>query len=456
MARGRYTVKTVPYRNSSEPLPRIKRRRDRNKACFYEYGNDYDENTGKWTLYLDIIHGNHDLIDYVGFKFSSEEQPYNVRNRFPITLSDGLDVHRFILKRSSFPDCKRINITIFGRGGTRSKTSGFRAEPTNLRERSLMFVEWRELRPYYVTAANIDFGVEFEMSCLEKIDHAKIADCISRYANVSVKDCTGDYRLGKEKYDGWKLVSDGSLFCSPNSPNCSKFELVSPILNGESGLDECKRVLEAVKKAGTVDVNKSMGLHVHISVEDLHLEQKKNACLNFVKYENEIDSFMPPSRRDSSNNIYCKSNRDAISQNGNGRKHSAIIGCKTIDELCDVINPEQNRYLKLNLQNLRTQRQPTMEFRQHSSTGKFEKVEAWVRFCTRLVHNSTTRPPSLKPNDDAFELLFDTVIQDIKLKEFYRQRKIAVAGGVENANDSKSVHQGQCCGGCAKGHACEN
>jgi hypothetical protein len=455
MGRGRYNVKAIPYRNSSEPLPRIKRRRDRNKACFYEYGNDYDENTGRWTLYLDIIRGNHDLVDYVGFKFSSGET-YTVRNRFPVTLSDGLDVHRFTLVRSCFPDCKRINVTLFGRGGTRSNTSGFRAEPKNVRERSLMFVEWRELRPYYVTAPDVDFGIELEMSCSEKIDHTKIAGYISKYANVSVKVCTEDYQQGKVDFHGWKLVHDGTIACSRTSPDCSKFELVSPILNGENGLDECERVIDAVKKAGTISVNKSMGFHVHVNVKDLPLEQKKNVCLNFVKYENEIDKFMPPSRRDSSNNIYCKSNRDAISQSGNGRKHSAIIDCRSIHELSDVINPEKSRYFKMNLQNLITKRRTTIEFRQHSSTGKFEKVDAWVRFCTRLVHNSTTRPPSLKPNDDAFELLFDTVIQDIKLKEFYRQRKIAVAGGVENDNDANSIYQGQCCGGCAKGHACES
>jgi len=452
---GRNTVKAIPYRNSSESLPRVKRRRDRNKTCFYEYGNDYDENTGRWTLYLDIIRGNHDLVDYVGFKFSCGET-CTVRNRSPVTLSDGLDVHRFTLVRLCFPDCKRISVTLCGRGGTRSNTSGFRAEPANVRERSLMFVEWRELRPNYVTAPDIKFGIELELSYSEKIDHTIIASYISKYANVPVEVFTNDYQQGKADVHGWKLVYDGSIACSRTSPDCSKFELVSPILKGENGLDECDRVLDAVKKAGTISVNKSMGFHVHVNVADLSLEHKKNVCLNFVKYENEIDKFMPSSRRDYSNNIYIKSNRDAINQSGNGRKHSAIIDCRSINELSDVINPGKSRYFKLNLQNLITKRRTTIEFRQHSSTGKFEKVEAWVRFCTRLVHNSTTRPPSLKPNDDAFGLLFDTVIQDIKLKEFYRQRKIAVAGGVENHNDTNSVDQGQCCGGCAKGHACES
>ena len=459
----RRAVTVTPYRNSTESIPKIKRR-DRRKTCFFEYGNDYDESTGKWTLFLDIISGKSDLVDYIGVKFSTGET-YNIRYRSPVTLSDGLEVRRFSLDRSSFPDCKRINLTLFGRGGTRH-TSGFRAERKNVRERSLMFVEWRRLRPYYIALPDITFGIELEMSLNGSTTHDEVVEHITRYADVDAKEVMDDYREGKKDYHGWKLVPDSTLICSRSNPNCNKFELVSPKLNGQDGLDECDRVLQAVKKLGDISLNKSMGFHVHVSVDDLTLEQKKNICLNFVKYEEEIDTFMPPSRKDG--NKFCKSNRDGIAHAGNGRKHSAIASCQTLIQLCDLINSNNNRYYKLNLQNLKSGRQPTMEFRQHSCTSNFGKIESWVRFCMRLVHNSVNRPQSLKPLENAFELLFDTVIQDIKLKDYYCKRKEAIVeeekdyderyapNKLEDTHNRTHAHGRACCGGCAEGHACES
>ena len=461
----RRTVKAAPYRSSKVVPQPIKRKR----VCFWEYGNDYDETNGKWTLFVDIISGNSDLIDCVEFRFSSTGITHTIHSRFPVTLSDGTVVHRFLF-RGEFPTFRKITIYVIGRSHKAVTRRGFRAKMKDFRSEPLMFLEKRKIRPNYVTAPNIDFGVEFEMSCSRGTDQRYIAQYIRVNAGVCVKDSMDDYRGGREQYNGWKLLSDSSVVCSISSPNCSRFELVSPILNGEDGLGQCNRVLKAAKESGTISLNTSMAFHVHVNVGNLSLEQLKNVCLNYVKYEEEIDTFMPPSRRDNRNE-YCISNRDAIKQHGNGRKHSAIINCRSLCELCDLINPSEfnpkgPRYYKLNLQNLKHNRQTTIEFRQHSCTSNFSKVEAWVRFCTTLVHNSTYRPQSLKPCDDPFELLFDTVIQDIKLKDYYRRRKNDVFEEVKNDYDERVCREklfdgdsghnhGQCCGGCEDGHACE-
>jgi hypothetical protein len=458
----RRVIKVAPYRKSKK-VPK------RRKSCFWEYGNDYDETTGRWTLFVDIISGNADLVDFVGFRFASTGETHNVYSRFPTTLSDGTVAHRFSF-RGEFPAFRKITILLIGRSGKPAQVYSFLAKMEDCRSKSLQFYEARELRPHYITAPSIDFGVEFEMSCSRGTDQNDIAKYIKNHADVCVKDSMDDYRGGKEQYNGWKLVPDSSVVCSISSPNCSRFELVSPILNGEDGLDQCNRVLKAARESGTISLNTSMAFHVHVNVENLSLEQLKNVCLNYIKYEEEIDTFMPPSRRDSRNK-FCISNRDAIKQHGNGRKHSAIINCRSRFELYDLINPSKfnpkgPRYYKLNLQNLKHNRINTIEFRQHSCTSNFNKVEAWVRFCTRFVHNSTYRPQSLKPCDDPFELLFDTVIQDIKLKDYYRRRKNDVFDEDENDYDERVCREklfggnsghnhGQCCGGCEDGHACE-
>eukprot|EP00588_Corethron_pennatum_P022149 CAMPEP_0194314538 /NCGR_PEP_ID=MMETSP0171-20130528/11391_1 /TAXON_ID=218684 /ORGANISM="Corethron pennatum, Strain L29A3" /LENGTH=306 /DNA_ID=CAMNT_0039070007 /DNA_START=554 /DNA_END=1474 /DNA_ORIENTATION=+ len=292
------------------------------------------------------------------------------------------------------------------------------------------------------------------MSCRVGTPHQVVADHIAERVGVRT-NVEMSHPNVHDHFDGWKLVHDGSITCSVNSPDCSKYELVSPILKGEDGLNESERVLEVVNAVSNISVNKSMGFHVHVNVKDLGLEHIKNVCLNFIKYEDAIDEFMPPSRRDHN---LCKRNRDAIPLEGSGRKHNAVATCQTLDQLFDIMNPLDSRYFKLNLQNLRTGRQPTIEFRQHSSTGNFEKVAAWIRFCTRLVHNSVRRPRALKHYDDAFGLLFDTVIQDIKLKDFYQRRihsinkeeeDTAAGGGAKSRDD-----HGSCCDGCVEGHAC--
>jgi hypothetical protein len=77
-----------------------------------------------------------------------------------------------------------------------------------------------------------------------------------------------------------------------------------------------------------------MGFHVHINVADLSHEELIKVCQNFVKYENVMDTFVPPSRRNGSpeSNRFFKSNRACVAQtigsNRNKAIHEALGACR--------------------------------------------------------------------------------------------------------------------------------
>ena len=95
----------------------------------------------------------------------------------------------------------------------------------------------------------------------------------------------------------WKLVTDASLYGN------NTFELVSPILEGESGLRELEKVCWVLDLCNA-KVNESCGLHVHMDAADFNMNTWKNLALSYKNIENTINAFMPATRRD---NQYCKS-----------------------------------------------------------------------------------------------------------------------------------------------------
>ena len=171
-----------------------------------------------------------------------------------------------------------------------------------------------------------------------------------------------------------------------------------------------------------------MGFHVCIDVSGLCTRQLIKICQNFIMYEDVTDSFMPPSRRTGSRETdrYFKSNRQSVGSNMTSKQRKdALLNCRDVSSLARIMNAGGSRYFKMNLQNLVTGRQPTIEFRQHSATSECEKVNAWIRFCSAFVHNSTRLQPSraFRSNcalDEQFEALFYHVIKD---RDFYAKRR---------------------------------
>lgn len=161
----------------------------------------------------------------------------------------------------------------------------------------------------------------------------------------------------------WKLVTDSSLRGNDT------FELVSPVLQGEAGLQELQKVCWVLEYCD-VKVNDSCGLHIHMDAADFTLDTWKNLAITYKNLESVIDAFMPASRRD---NYYCKS-LSRISA-------TSIQHAQSVRDLQNVFG--NSRYNKLNLEAY--SRHCTVEFRQHSGTTNFTKMENWIRFAANMI-----------------------------------------------------------------------
>ena len=118
------------------------------------------------------------------------------------------------------------------------------------------------------------------------------------------------------------------------------------------------------------------------------------------------------------------------------------------------MNPRNDHFYKLNLCDL-TVGQPTVEFRQYSATADFVEAGNWVRLCAAMVNNSARlRSPSCFKEstqlDDQFEMLFEYVVKDRFLRDFYRKRR----ADFNLMHDVKRLEVGHQREGCATSGQC--
>lgn len=199
--------------------------------------------------------------------------------------------------------------------------------------------------------------------------------------------------------DHWKLVTDSSLHGS------NTFELVSPILHGEAGIDELEKVCWVLDLCD-VKVNDSCGLHIHMDAHDFTMDTWRNLAITYKRLEPVIDAFMPGSRR---NNRYCKSL--------SGISETAIRGARTINDLRRVFHSD--RYHKVNLEAYA--RHCTVEFRQHGGSTNFTKMSAWIHFLEKMITFAQAGTVQPRTTLESIPFLSDTEKLYFKL----RTRKLA-------------------------------
>lgn len=218
---------------------------------------------------------------------------------------------------------------------------------------------------------SLTYGIEIECILPRGVTRRDMAGFI-REAGV---DCQ-DELYGHARRDFWKIVTDGSLGDYANG--C---ELVSPVLRGEAGFDQLRKVC-AVLTAKGAKVNRRCGFHVHVGVGSESIGFFKNLVQLYASAEDAIDSLVAPSRRQSSN-PYCGSLKNRV-------RAASLSSAATVGDVALAIGQDNTpsqvrshkRYCKLNLQSF--WQHGTVEFRQHQGTVEAVKAENWVRLCLRM------------------------------------------------------------------------
>lgn len=213
------------------------------------------------------------------------------------------------------------------------------------------------------------FGVELEFT------HARVA----RWAIVEALTREG-IQIVDESYNHavrnhWKITTDGSLGTNYSANS----EIVSPVLRGDDGFAQVTTLCRVLKSLGC-KVNKKCGLHVHIGIANESVDFMRNLVRNYAAAQNQIDSFMAPSRR-SYENTFCGPVRFNAELMNSARTIEEVMIAAQQDHL--VVNRRSvRRYRKMNLQSYLAYK--TVEFRHHQGTIEGEKVLNWVRFCMRF------------------------------------------------------------------------
>jgi hypothetical protein len=210
---------------------------------------------------------------------------------------------------------------------------------------------------------NLTFGFELEANN-PNMDRSQFARAI-RDSGVDSQSEAWRPR-GSRGYEAWKVTTDGTV------TGANAFELVSPILSGEGGLENLRKVLNIVQESG-VNITRSAGVHVHFDNNDWEIEVRKNIILNYMKIEAWVSRTQPEYRRGTrwakklSGNINEASVDSATSQRG---LTSAFGG---------------DRYYAINLTNTRI---PTWEWRYPQSSTETDTNENTVRLIGKIIEVS--------------------------------------------------------------------
>ena len=180
---------------------------------------------------------------------------------------------------------------------------------------------------------------------------------IAGYHGSTCRGCSG-----RITHRTWHVESDASV----DSRGDLGGEAVSPVLTGETGIEEMKVVMQAIKSVGAA-VDTRCGMHVHVGADRMTNAQRANVIETLFAHHGVLDRVVAPSRR---NNHYCaKPSAPEITQWANAMRATGQFGYA-------------NRYKSINVTSFA--KYGTIEVRYHQGTLNGRKAAAWVRLLIGL------------------------------------------------------------------------
>lgn len=168
----------------------------------------------------------------------------------------------------------------------------------------------------------------------------------------------------------WKAERDGSIV-TPNYRR-SGIEWVSPVLKGRDGLKYLIASVKHLKDTCGARVNSSCGFHVHVGFPTNDLRALQRLVHLVAGFENGLFAATGTKSRERSR--WCR----PIKNDYRGINYRSLNGRQPRGAVAD-------RYHSLNLENMISGRQSTVEFRIFAGTLNPYKIAAYVQLCLGLV-----------------------------------------------------------------------
>lgn len=219
------------------------------------------------------------------------------------------------------------------------------------------------------------FGIEIEF---KGVTTDAVADALTAAGIRSHRRGYGSH----EPVSYWKVTTDQTV--SEGDYNYrlgtgTGGELISPILQGDSGLAKLEKVLETINQLDGLYVNVSCGIHVHLGyVPGWTPDHVKAIYRRYAAFESDFDSFMPRSRR-GDRSRWC----------GSINGHVSSVAHSRASNFRGLASCGGGKFKKVNLATL-SRNAGTIEFRQHSGSTDYDKISNWVRLLIAFAETSKT------------------------------------------------------------------
>ena len=181
----------------------------------------------------------------------------------------------------------------------------------------------------------------------------------------------------------WKVTTD----CT------SGLEVVSPILQGQDGYDQVRKVMDALQTAGA-RIHIGCGLHVHHDARDLSGEALANLVEMYARSQGALDRLVAPSRRGERTYLGPLTAREV---------ETIAAGFRAPRFDANRRPARVTRYRNLNA-TMAFETHGTVEFRQHQGTLNADKAIAWIKLGQAMIRAAEAGASSSIPST-VFEML---------------------------------------------------